>query len=219
MIAHLRGRIAHRDVGRVVVDVGGVGYLVHVVTGERIPPRGEPVELHTSLQVREDAMTLYGFTDRDTLVLFELLLTASGVGPKLALAAVGTHRPDVLRTAIGGGDVATLTDIPGVGRKVAERLVLELKEKVGMPAAGLSAPGPGTNGGAEPTVLAEVRDALLGLGYSAGEVQQALASLAGDATADTQGAGAGGQDLAADTSALLRRALRTLAGSTPDGGR
>lgn len=216
MIAQLRGRVAHRDLGRVVVDVGGVGYLVHVVAGERIPPRGEPVELHTSLQVREDAMTLYGFTDRDALVLFELLLTASGVGPKLALAAVGTHRPDVLRTAIGGADVATLTDIPGVGRKVAERLVLELKEKVGLPAAGLPAPGGTPGPDAEPTALAEVRDALLGLGYSAGEVQQALATLAAEAA---EGAGGGGSDPAPDTSTLLRRALRTLAGSTADGGR
>lgn len=216
MIAQLRGRVAHRDLGRVVVDVGGVGYLVHVVAGERIPPRGEPVELHTSLQVREDAMTLYGFTDRDALVVFELLLTASGVGPKLALAAVGTHRPEVLRTAIGGSDVATLTDIPGVGRKVAERLVLELKEKVGLPAAGLPAPQDARGADPEPTALAEVRDALLGLGYSAGEVQQALAAVAADAAA-------GGESdatlRAADTSTLLRQALRTLAGSTADGGR
>lgn len=203
MIAHLRGRVSHRDASRVVLDVGGVGYLVHVVAGERIPPRGEPVELHTSLQVREDSMTLYGFTDRAALLLFEVLLGASGVGPKLALAALGTHRPEVLRTAIGGGDLATLTAIPGVGRKVAERLVLELKEKVGG-VPGLSPPA-GDGGGADPTVLGEVRDGLLGLGYSAAEVQQALAAVAAATTTDP--------DLPSDdASALLRRALRQLAG-------
>ena len=89
MIASLRGRIAHRDTGTVVVDVHGVGYLVHVTPGDRIPARGEEVVLHTSLQVREESMTLYGFTERSSLVLFELLLTSSGVGPKLALAALG----------------------------------------------------------------------------------------------------------------------------------
>jgi holliday junction DNA helicase RuvA len=205
VIAHLRGRVAHRDAGSVVVDVGGVGYLVNVTPGDRVPARGEPVELHTSLQVREESMTLYGFTDRPSLQLFELLLTSSGVGPKLALAAIATHRPDVLRTAIAGADLATLTAIPGVGKKVAERLVLELKDKVGGPATGaftVNGDG-GTGSGSSP--LGEVRDALLGLGYSAGEVQGALADLG---TSD---------DL--DTSELLRRALRHLGAAAYDGAR
>jgi len=131
MIAHVRGTVTHRIAGSVVIDVGGVGYLVHVTAADHIPAQGQEVELHTSLQVREDSMTLYGFTARSSLVLFELLLSSSGVGPKLALAALGTHRPDVLRLAIAGGDTATLTAIPGVGKKVAERLVLDLKDKVG----------------------------------------------------------------------------------------
>ena len=204
MIASLRGRVAHRDHGSIVVDVGGVGYLVHVTPGDRVPPRGEPVELHTSLQVREESMTLYGFTDRSSLVLFELLLTSSGVGPKLALAAIGTHRPDVLRTAIAGGDLATLTVVPGIGKKVAERLVLELKDKVGglggevLVVGDVAAAGTGS-------ALAEVRDALLGLGYSAGEVQSALADLG--PVEDTA------------TSELLRRALRHLGASAFDGAR
>jgi holliday junction DNA helicase RuvA len=205
VIAHLRGRVAHRDVGSVVVDVGGVGYLVNVTPGDRVPARGEPVELHTSLQVREESMTLYGFTDRPSLQLFELLLTSSGVGPKLALAAIATHRPDVLRTAIAGADLATLTAIPGVGKKVAERLVLELKDKVGGPATGAFTVNGDGGAGSGSSPLGEVRDALLGLGYSAGEVQGALADLG---TAD---------DL--DTSELLRRALRHLGAAAYDGAR
>jgi holliday junction DNA helicase RuvA len=204
VIAHLRGRVAHRDGGSVIVDVNGVGYLVHVTPGDRIPPRGEPVELHTSMQVREESMTLYGFTDRTSLGLFEQLLTSSGVGPKLALAALGTHRPDVLRTAIAGADLATLTAIPGVGKKVAERLVLELKDKGGGPAGGeLSA----VAAGADPGTLDEVRDALLGLGYSAGEVQQALGAVVADGAID------------APTSELLRRCLRHLGAAAFDGAR
>jgi holliday junction DNA helicase RuvA len=207
MISHLRGRVAHRGAGTVVVDVGGVGYLVHVTGATSVPARGESVELHTSLQVREDSMTLYGFTDRGSLELFELLLSSSGVGPRIALAALGTHRPDTLRAAIAGGDVATLTAVPGIGKKVAERLVLELKDKVGLVAEGLPAPtagdaGAGATGG---DARAEVREALLGLGYSAGEAQAALAAVDVEAGGD-------------DASELLRLALRTLATTSLDGG-
>ncbi|TVR34869.1 MAG: Holliday junction branch migration protein RuvA [Nitriliruptor sp.] len=213
MIAHVRGTVAHRSAGSVVIDVGGVGYLVHVTAADHIPAQGQEVELHTSLQVREDSMTLYGFTARSSLVLFELLLSSSGVGPKLALAALGTHRPDVLRLAIAGGDTATLTAIPGVGKKVAERLVLDLKDKVGGDGLGTFAdasdasgtPG-GTAGAADPSVLAEVRDALLGLGYSASEVQAAMTEL-GDAR----------NDPAADAADLLRRCLRVLGSGVVEG--
>jgi Holliday junction DNA helicase RuvA len=197
VISHLRGTVAHRDTGAVVVDVGGVGYLVHVTPGDRIPPRGEEVVLHTSLQVREDAMTLYGATDRASLTLFELLLTASGVGPKLALAYLATHRPEVLRAAIASADLTTLTQVSGVGKKGAERLVLELKDKVGGTAAA-TASGGGADaaaGGADAAALDEVRVALLGLGYVTHEVQPVLASLV---------------DAHDDVAGLLRRALRQL---------
>ncbi len=205
MIAHLRGRVAHRDTTSVVVDVGGVGYLVHVTPGERIPARGEPVELHTSLQVREESMTLFGFAERTSLRLFELLLGSSGVGPKLALAALGTHRPDVLRTAIGGADIATLTQVPGIGKKVAERLVLELKDKVGGPLDGDLGLVAGDVGGGDPGLRAEVRDALLALGYSSSEVQAALRALEASE--------------ASTTPDLLRQALRVLGGGALDGAR
>lgn len=194
MISHLRGVVAHRDGGSVVVDVHGVGYLVHVTPGDRIPPRGEEVVLHTSLQVREDAMTLYGATEKAIVTLFELLLTASGVGPKLALSYLSTHRPEVLRAAIAGGDVATLTQVSGVGKKGAERLILELQDKVGGLTGGTHLPG-GDGSGATVSALAEVRDALLGLGYATAEVQPVVADL-----------GAVDDDVAG----LLRRALRRL---------
>lgn len=194
MIRHLRGTVAHRDAGTVVVDVHGVGYLVHVPTGDRVPARGEEIELHTSLQVREDSMTLYGATDAATLRMFELLLTASGVGPKLALAYLSTHRPDQLRAAIAGADVATLTQVSGVGKKGAERLVYDLKDKVGgLGDDVLATVGATPSGGG--SALDEVRDALLGLGYVTHEVQPVLASLAG---------------VTDDVGGLLRRALRQL---------
>jgi holliday junction DNA helicase RuvA len=194
VISHLRGTVAHRDAAAVVVDVGGVGYLVHVTPADRIPARGEEVLLHTSLQVREDSMTLYGSTDRAALALFELLLTASGVGPKLALAYLSTHRPEVLRAAIAGADLPTLTQVPGVGKKGAERLVLELKDRIGGAGAALIQ----VDGGAAAPAgdaLGEVRDGLLALGYSTAEVQPVLATLVGV------------QD---DVPGLLRRALRTI---------
>jgi holliday junction DNA helicase RuvA len=194
VISHLRGTVAHRDAGAVVVDVGGVGYLVHVTPSDRIPARGEEVVLHTSLQVREDSMTLYGSTDRAALALFELLLGASGVGPKLALAYVSTHRPEVLRTAIASGDLTTLTQVPGVGKKGAERLVLELKDKIGGTGAALVEIDGGV-GGPAADALEEVRDALLALGYSTAEVQPVLVTLVG---------------VADDVPGLLRRALRTI---------
>lgn len=192
MIAHLRGKVAARRIGAVVVDVGGVGYLVHVPDGASVPPRGATVELHTSLQVREDAMTLYGFPDAGARDLFEALLGASGVGPRLALAALSTHGPAALVRAIGDGDVEALRAIPGVGTKVAQRLVLELREKVGG-AAGGELPGEVPAG-----ALGEVREALVALGYSAAEARRAT----------------GGLDPDGDAGALLRRALRALAEGT-----
>jgi holliday junction DNA helicase RuvA len=202
MIARLTGTVVERTATGVVVDVHGVGYLVHITPGTDVPSRGEPLTLHTSLQVREESMTLYGFTTEAELRLFELLLTAAGVGPKLALAALATHRPEVLRTALAGEDATTLTAIPGVGPKLAKRLVLELKDKVGaVPALAATT----SSGGAVPAgedLAAEVRDALLALGYSATEVTAALS-----AVADLEGA---------DTATLLRAALRHLGGA---GGR
>ncbi len=192
MIAHLRGQLAARrqmrDTTAVVVDVHGVGYHVLVPNGlvDRLPAVEEPVELHTSLQVREDSLTLYGFAAAEARDLFELLLGASGVGPKLALAALSSHSPEGLLRALADADLDALTLIPGVGRKLAERLVLELRDKVG----GVQlVHGQSTTG--------EVRLALLELGYTSAEAQRALDGLDGTA----------GNDVAE----LLRGALRALA--------
>jgi Holliday junction DNA helicase RuvA len=205
VIAHLRGTVAARgsspakgDQAHVVVDVGGVGYLVRVpsTTAGRLPATGRDVELHTSLQVREDALTLYGFPSPDARDLFEVLLTASGVGPKLALAALSTLAPDALRRAVAEGDVDALTVVPGIGRKSAERLVLELEDRLGVP-GGEPAVAPGAS--RPPSALGEVRLALLELGYTPAEAQRAVEPL------DHDGDG--------DVGELLRAALRSLTGA------
>ena len=195
MIAFVRGSVVERAEGSVVVDVQGVGHRVHVPGGTVLPAPGRDVTLHTSLQVREDSMTLYGFVDRDALRLFELLLTSSGVGPKLALAALTTLPPATLETAIAEGDLAVLTSVPGIGRKVAERVVLELRDRVGAP---VTAPS-GSAAAGDDDVLVTVREALAGFGFTPVEVRDALARL--DLV---EGEGSG---------ALLRRALRELGGA------
>jgi Holliday junction DNA helicase RuvA len=195
VIAFVRGRVVDRSDSTVVIDVNGVGHLVHVPGGAAVPAPGREVTLHTSLQVREDSMTLYGFTDREALRLFELLLTSSGIGPKLALAALSALRAATLETAIAEGDVAVLTTVPGIGRKVAERLVLELRDRVGTV---LAAP-PGSATASDDQVVATVREALAGFGFTPLEVRDALARLElieGE-----------------DGGALLRRALRELGGA------
>ncbi len=202
----MRGEVSHRDGDRVVVDVRGIGYLVHVAAGSDTPSAGQQVELFTSLQVREDSMTLYGFKDRDALATFELLLTSSGVGPRLALASLATLAPSQLRTAIATGDVKTLTGIPGVGRKVAERLVLELKDKIG---AVVGVEERATS--AEPAhnrLHDDVRDALAGLGYSSAEIARALAEVLD-----------GRSEQPADVSEMLRVALQHLGSVSASRGR
>jgi len=174
VIARLRGEVLERGDGSVVIDVNGVGYLVHLPTSTLVPARGQAVELHTSLQVREDSMTLYGFTSAGELRLFELLISSSGVGPKLALSVLSTMRPPAIEAAIATGDVAVLTSVPGIGRKVADRLVLELRDRV----APLEAGGNGAEGSKMDTsALAEVRAGLAAFGFTPGEVQAALAAV------------------------------------------
>lgn len=193
MIAFVRGQVSERGEGTVVVDVQGVGHLVHVPAGAPVPAHGREVMLHTSLQVREDSMTLYGFGDRTALRLFELLLTASGVGPRLALAALSAVNPDVLETAIAEGDTAVLTSVPGIGKKVADRIVLELRERVSVAPVVPVVTGPGDD-----DVVTTVREALAGFGFTPLEVRAALAGLE--------------LEEGEDGGALLRRALRALGG-------
>ncbi len=201
MIAHLAGTVAVAGLGEVVVDVAGVGYRVLVPPGEVRASVGEAVTLHTHLAVREDAMTLYGFVDPGARALFEVLLGVTGVGPKLALAAIGTLGVDGLRRAVVAEDVAALTVVPGVGKKSAQRMILELGERLGAGEAAPSAVAGTAAVGRDPR--AEVREALAGLGYAAGEVQSAL-----------EAAGEAG-----DPEELLRRALKALGGRETRGGR
>jgi holliday junction DNA helicase RuvA len=173
MIASLRGRVAAHGGGVVVLDVGGVGYrLATTASATRIAAgagTGE-VTLLTHMHVREDALTLFGFASEAERTLFELLLGVSGVGPKAALAIVSGYAPDQVRRAVATGDHALFTSIPGIGRRTAERVVIDLKDKVGGPVAGAaSTAGPAP---ADPHTAA--RDALVGLGMSVAEAEAAL---------------------------------------------
>ncbi len=172
MIASLRGKAVARRPEALVLDVGGVGYLLHATPSAlRKAERNEEVTLETYLHVREDALQLYGFAEPAERELFELLLSVSGVGPKVALAIVSGSPPAELRRAIVLEDTARFQAIPGIGKKTAQRVVLELKEKLGS-AAG--APEPMALRSAAPHLVA--RDALVELGYSLAEAEQALAA-------------------------------------------
>lgn len=203
MIAYVAGRVAALAPDGAVVEVGGVGLSVQCTPATLATLRvGEAAQLPTSLVVREDSLTLYGFADEDERAVFELLQTASGVGPRLAQATLAVLAPDALRQAVATEDLVTLTRVPGIGRKGAQRIVLELKDRLG---AVRGAPV-----GARPTgrVAAgwseQLHSALLGLGWSAREADDALAAAAPDAEASIA---AGEQP---DIAALLRLALRSL---------
>lgn len=193
MIASLRGRLAALLPDGAVIEVGGVGYRVFLTPKALAGlPRDGEVQVHTVTYVREDTLALYGFSTPDEQAAFERLIGASGVGPKLALAILSVHSPDALRRAVTAGDADALTLVPGVGRKGAARLVLELKGKLG--------DGP-VEIPAEPGVrpaYADVREALGALGYGPAEVKTALETLPADA----------GE---LPTQELLRVALRALA--------
>jgi Holliday junction DNA helicase RuvA len=192
MIAFVRGRVAAVSLNSAVIDVGGVGYQIYCTPGTIAGLRlGSEAELSTSMVVREDSQTLYGFADADERDMFELVQTASGVGPKVAQAMLAVLPPDRLRTAIAHGDHASLTSVSGIGRKGAERIILELKDRVG-PAVAVS-----PSGGA--AWRDQVREALQGLGWSTRDADAAVEAVAADAEAG------------ADVPTLLRAALQTLA--------
>lgn len=171
MISLLEGKVAEKAGDRVVLSVSGVGYevLVPAQTLSRLPVAGKEGRLFTRLVVRDDAMVLYGFATPDERALFDHLITVSGVGPKLALAVLSLLTPDSVRRAVASGDVAALMLVPGIGKKVAGRVILDLKDRIG---AGGEAAGTGP--------LAEVREALLSLGLTAQEAREALGALAPD---------------------------------------
>ena len=186
MIASVRGTVLAVGLDHAVVEVGGVGMAVQATPATLANlRRGEEAQLHTSLVVREDSLTLFGFADADARELFVLLQTVSGIGPRLALAAIAVLEPDVLRSAIAEGNIAVLTQVPGIGRKGAERLSLELRDKVD--ATPLAAP-PQTNGnGQRPggQVRAEVVEALVSLGFPVKQAEQAVDGVLADGEGET----------------------------------
>jgi Holliday junction DNA helicase RuvA len=195
VIAYVRGEVAAVTLSSAVLDVGGVGLELMCTPGTLATLRtGQSATLPTSMVVREDSMTLFGFLDEDEKATFELVQTASGVGPKLAQAIVAVLAPDDLRRAVAGDDVKTLTRVPGVGQKGAQRIILELKDRLGAPAGvrlatATTGPAPWRD---------QVHQGLVGLGWSTRD-----AELAVDAVASEAG------DLP-DVAVLLRSALRTL---------
>jgi Holliday junction DNA helicase RuvA len=202
MIATVRGRVGAVSLDSAVIEVGGVGILVHAAPGTLAQlVVGQEATLSTSLVVREDSLTLFGFVTDDERSTFELVQTVSGIGPRLALAMLAVHEPDGLRRAVADDDLVALTRVPGIGRKGAQRLVLELKDRLGppgRPADQAPALQPTTADGRP-----QVRDALVGLGWSAKAADDALDQVLAD--------GADGADRApADVAGLLRAALRQL---------
>jgi Holliday junction DNA helicase RuvA len=196
MIAFVRGTVAQIGLSSVVIDVGGVGLQVNCAPGTIATLRvGSTATLPTSMVVREDSLTVFGFLDEDEKNVFELLQTASGVGPKLAQAMLAVLSPDDLRRSITTEDVKTLTRVPGVGQKGAQRIILELKDRIGPPTGGTSAP---VHLSSAAGWRVQVLDGLVGLGWSVKEADKAI-----DAVAPEDGA-------PADVGALLRAALRAL---------
>ena len=199
MIAFLSGRVVSRGAETAVIDVGGVGMTVHCTPAALARLRvGEEATVATALVVREDSLTLFGFADDDERDTFERLQTASGVGPRLALAMLSVHTPDALRRAIATEDTAALTRVPGIGKKGAQRIVLELKGKLGEPGGDTAATPEQSAAAAPRNWRAQVVSGLVNLGWSTREAE---------AAADAVAADAGEQP---DVAALLRSALRRL---------
>jgi holliday junction DNA helicase RuvA len=200
MIATVRGTVAAVSLDSAVIEVGGVGILVHAAPGTLAAlVVGQSAQLSTSLVVREDSLTLFGFLTDDERSTFELVQTVSGIGPRLALAMLAVHEPDGLRRAVATDDLVALTRVPGIGRKGAQRLVLELKDRLGPPglASARAMHSPSTETGDR----TQVRDALVGLGWTAKAADDALDQV----LAETDEAAA-----PADVAAMLRAALRLL---------
>ncbi|MDR1775264.1 MAG: Holliday junction branch migration protein RuvA [Actinomycetes bacterium] len=202
MIAFLAGRLAAKSGDGLVLEVNGIGYQLHAGTRtlSTLPAAGEELLLYTFMQVRENEVALYGFADEAEKRAFLTLIEVSGVGPKVALAILSTLTPELLTNAVATEDIALLSSVPGVGKKTAQRLALELAGKL-TPLLSPDGAAPKPTGGtaAAPTAanpVAEAQAALFSMGFSAAEIAEALS----------------GADSAADTQALLRHALARLGG-------
>jgi len=209
MIASVNGRVAAVSPDGAVVEVGGIGLAVQCTPGTIARLQvGENARLSTSLIVREDSLTLYGFADDDERQLFELLQTANGVGPRLAQAVLAIHPPREVRRAVSTADVKALMQVPGIGKKGAERLILELRDRLGSITSDTTLDGPAVAGLPSVTAVAPWRDqltsALVGLGWSTREAEAAVLQLA--PVADEQIVATGSVEVAV----LLRQALQLL---------
>ena len=194
MISRVLGTVAQVGVDDVVVVYGGLGFKVFIV-----PPlaselhKGDEIELYTHLIVREDALTLYGFKTEEERKVFEILMSVTGIGPRIGLAALSVFSPNDLRRAVADQDAATLSRIPGVGKKVASRMLVELGDKLGLPAQLPEASAPSVG-----VVEAEVKAALMGLGWNEAKAESVLSELGGNGL---------------NASDLLRAALMKLGGA------
>jgi len=205
MIAHLRGTVAGVAPDGAVIDVGGVGMRVQCSPGTLATLKpGEPAQVATSLVVREDSLTLYGFVSDDERNVFELLQTASGVGPRLALAMLAVHSPDALRRAVSTEDLAALTMVPGIGKKGAQRIVLEMKDRLGPPGDDGAGLLPGKAAPRLPSWRDQVQSGLVNLGWPARDADQAIAAL------EDEGVIGGADGDAVNVATALRAALRKL---------
>jgi Holliday junction DNA helicase RuvA len=207
VIAHLAGTVAGITPDGAVIDVGGVGLRVQCTPDTLAALRpGEPARVATSLVVREDSLTLFGFGSDDERNVFELLQTATGIGPRLALAMLAVHSPDALRKAVATEDLGALTMVPGIGRKGAQRIVLELAGKLGGPGDGIGGGAAVRAGrGAAPSWRDQVQSGLVNLGWSARDAEAAVAAV------EAEAADAGGDmpDVATGLRAALRKLSRT----------
>jgi Holliday junction DNA helicase RuvA len=204
VIASVRGAVLDLSADAAVIEVGGLGLVIQCT-----PPtlatlrRGEQATVHTSLIVREDSLTLYGFADADERSVFDVVQTVSGVGPRLAQAIVAALRPDTLRKIVATEDIAALTQVPGIGKKSAQRLVLELKDKLGAPSGGFA----GSTASVTPDFDAasawrpQVHAALVGLGWTSREADSALVVVADEYGTDAD---------QIDVGVLLKTALRAM---------
>lgn len=203
MISSVRGTVLAIGLDHAVIEVGGVGLAVQATPATlAVLRKGDEALLHTNLVVREDSLTLFGFAETDARDLFVLLQSVSGIGPRLALAALAVLEPDKLRIALAEGNITVLTQVPGIGKKGAERLSLELRDRVDAAptrSTGISEAAPAATGG---RVRAEVVEALVSLGFPAKQAEQAVDGVLGNAAA--------GENGATDTSSVLRSALSTL---------
>lgn len=199
MIGSLRGELLGRSDSSALIEVNGVGYRVQATpaTLAALGPLGSEVFVHVHHHIREDSQTLFGFVDDDGRQVFEILLATHGVGPALALAILGVHSPPSLRRIVADEDVAAMCLVPGVGKKTAQRLMIELKNRLVGDQETVTTGGPASVAGEQGDVRRDVREALAGLGYSAEEIAAATTDLV-----DVSDAGEG-----------IRVALQRLAGA------